>query len=180
LWSNGQVTDLGTLGGNISAAVAINNKGQVAGFGNTTGNGGLNHGFIWKNGKMADVNSLIAADSGWFLQQITGINNFGQMVGVGINSATGKNHGFLLNPICGSSQPNPLLPDNFGDGWHSFNNVANRLWFDPPTSASFTFKIGDDVANGGGGGTGDGCIVEQSTIPLAPQGCLIIGYDRHS
>ncbi len=46
LWSNGQITDLGTLGGNISAAVAINNKGQVAGFGNTTGNDGLNHGFI--------------------------------------------------------------------------------------------------------------------------------------
>ncbi len=168
LWSNGQITDLGTLGGNISAAVAINNKGQVAGFGNTTGNGGFNHGFIWEDGTMADVNSLIAADSGWFLQQINGINDRGQMVGQGINSATGKQHGFLLNPICGSSQRNPLLPDNFEDGWHSFSNVANRLWFDPPTSAGFTFKIGDDVANGGGG-TGDGCIVEQSPIALNPQ-----------
>jgi hypothetical protein len=32
--------------------------------------------------------------------------------------------------------------DNFEDGWHSFNNVANRLWFDLPTGAGFTFKIG--------------------------------------
>ena len=166
LWSNGQVTDLGTLGGNQSAAVAINNKGQVAGFDTTTGNGGLNHGFIWEDGNMADVNSLIAADSGWFVQQITGINDRGQMVGVGINSATGKKHGFLLNPICGTSQRNPLLPDNFEDGWHSFNDVANRHWFDPPTSAGFTFKIGDDVASGGSGGTGDGCIVEKGAIAL--------------
>ena len=168
LWSNGQVTDLGTLGGNKSAAVDINNKGQVVGFGNTTGNGGLAHGFIWEDGKMADVNSLIAADSGWFLQQINGINDRGQLVGQGINSATGKQHGFLLNPICGTSQRNPLLPDNFEDGWHSFSNVANRLWFDPPTSAGFTFKIGDDVASGGGGGTGDGCIVEKGAIALNP------------
>jgi len=168
LWSNGQVTDLGTLGGNKTAAVDINNKGQVVGFGNTTGNGGLAHGFIWEDGKMADINSLIAADSGWLLQQINGINDRGQMVGQGINSATGKQHGFLLNPICGTSQRNPLLPDNFEDGWHSFSNVANRLWFDPPTSAGFSFKIGDDVASGGGGGTGDGCIVEKGAIALNP------------
>ena len=166
LWSNGTKTDLGTLGGNKSAAVDINNKGQVVGFGNTTGNGGLAHGFIWEDGTMANVNSLIAADSGWLLQQINGINDRGQMVGQGINSATGKQHGFLLNPICGTSQRNPLLPDNFEDGWHSFSNVANRLWFDPPTSAGFTFKIGDDLASGGGGGTGDGCIVDKSPIAL--------------
>ena len=168
LWSNGQVTDLGTLGGNKTAAVDINNKGQIVGFGNTTGNGGLAHGFIWEDGTMANVNSLIGADSGWFLQQINGINDRGQMVGQGINSATGKQHGFLLNPICGTSQRNPLLPDNFEDGWHSFSNVANRLWFDPPTSAGFTFKIGDDAASGGGG-TGDGCIVDESPIALNPQ-----------
>ena len=168
LWSNGQITDLGTLGGNMSAAVAINNKGQVAGFDTVTGNGGLNHGFIWEDGQMADLNSLIAADSGWFLQQVSGINDRGQIVGQGINSATGKNHAFLLNPICGSSQRNPLLPDNFEAGWHSFNNVANRLWFDPPTAAGFTFKIGDAAANGGSGGTGDGCIVDESEIAITP------------
>ena len=168
LWSNGQITDLGTLGGNKSAAVAINNKGQVAGFGTTTGNGGLAHGFIWENGKMADLNSLIPENSGWFLQEVSGINDLGQIVGRGINSATGQNHAFLLNPMCGSSQLNPLLPDNFEDGWHSFNNVANRLWFDPPTAVGFTFKIGDAATNVASGGTGDGCIVDKSSIALTP------------
>ncbi len=168
LWSNGQTTDLGNLGGNISAAIGINNKGQVVGFGNTTGNGGLNHGFIWEDGKMADLNSLIPGYYRWFLQQVSGINDRGQIVGQGINRATGQNHAFLLNPIPGSSQRNPLLPDKFEDGWHIFNNVANRLWFDPPTAAGFTFKIGDAATNGASGGTGDGGIVDNSSIALTP------------
>ena len=168
LWSNGEVIDLGTLGGNMSAAVAINNKGQVAGYDTVTGNGGLNHGFIWEDGEMADLNSLIDEDSGWFLQEVSGINDRGQIVGKGINRATGQNHAFLLNPICGSSQRNPLLPDSFEDGWHSFNNVVSRKWFDPPTAAGFTFKIGDAAANGSSGGTGDGCIVDSSPIAVTP------------
>ncbi len=168
LWSNGEVTNLGTLGGNMSAAIAINNKGQVAGFDTVTGNGGLNHGFIWEDGEMADLNSLIDEDSGWFLQEVSGINDRGQIVGKGINRATGQNHAFLLNPICGSSQRNSLLPDSFEDGWHSFNNVVSRKWFDPPTAAGFTFKIGDAAANGSSGGTGDGCIIDKSPIAITP------------
>ena len=168
LWSNGEVIDLGTLGGNMSAAIAINNKGQVAGFDTVTGNGGLNHGFIWEDGEMADLNSLIPADSGWFLQQVSGINDRGQIVGQGINRATGQNHAFLLNPMPGSSQRNPLLPDYFEDGWHCFNNVVNRHWFDPPTAAGFTFKIGGAATNGASGETGDGGIVDKSSIAFTP------------
>ena len=168
LWSNGQVIDLGTLGGNMSAAIAINNKGQVAGFDTVGGNGAPNHAFIWEDGEMADLNSLIDRDSGWFLQQVSGINDSGQIVGQGINRATGQSHAFLLNPICGSSQRNPLLPDSFEDGWHTFNNVVSRKWFDPPTAAGFTFKVGDAVANGSSGGTGDGCIVDKSPIAINP------------
>ncbi|MFS8120075.1 MAG: hypothetical protein ACMG55_16540, partial [Microcoleus sp.] len=164
LWSNGEVTNLGTLGGNMSAAIAINNKGQVAGFDTVTGNGGLNHGFIWEDGQMADLNSLIDEESGWFLQEVSGINDRGQIVGKGINRATGQNHAFLLNPICGSSQRNPLLPDSFEDGWHQFNDVASSHWFDPPTAAGFTFKIGDAAASGSSGGTGDGCIIDSSAL----------------
>jgi hypothetical protein len=61
-----------------------------------------------------------------------------------------------------------LHTDNFEDDWHSFNNVANRLWFDPPTAAGFTFKIGDAATNGASGRTGDGCIVDKSSIALTP------------
>ncbi|MEG4506243.1 PEP-CTERM sorting domain-containing protein [Microcoleus sp. F6_B4] len=146
IWSNGQITELKTLGGNVNYGVAINNKGQAVGFGNTDVNGSLSHGLIWEDGEMADLNSLIdysLEEPRWFLQQISGINDRGQIVGQGINSKTGANHAFLLDPIAGSSQRNPVLPDNFEDGWHIFNNALNRLWFDPPTSAGFAFKIGE-------------------------------------
>jgi probable HAF family extracellular repeat protein len=151
IWSNGQITELKTLGGNVNYGVAINNKGQAVGYGNTDVNGSLSHGIIWEDGEIANINSLISDDSGmtpadpeWFVQQINGINDRGQIVGQGINKRTGANHALLLDPISGSSQRNPLLPDKFEDGWHIFNNVLNRLWFDPPTSAGFAFKIGED------------------------------------
>ncbi|MEG4812268.1 DUF3466 family protein [Microcoleus sp. F8-D3] len=168
IWSNGQITELKTLGGNVNYGVAINNKGQAVGFGNTDVNGSLSHGLIWEDGEMANINSLIPADSGWFVQQINGINDRGQIVGQGINSTTGATHALLLDPISGSSQRNPVLPDNFEDGWHIFNNVLNRLWFDPPTSAGFAFKIGEGAVASSCGGRGDGCVVKSSQIAFNP------------
>lgn len=156
LWSNGEVINLGTLGGNQGTAVAINNKGQVVGIDTTTGNGGVTHAFIWEDGKMADLNSLVINGSGWLLQQVSDINEKGQILGQGIKRGTGELHSFLLNPIPGTSQRNPLLPTNFENKWYQFDNVLNRLWYDPPTAAGFTFKIGDNVASSGGeiiGGT---------------------------
>lgn len=168
IWSNGQMTELKTLGGNVNYGVAINNKGQAVGFGNASANGSLSHGLIWEDGEMANINSLISPNSGWFVQQLNGINDRGQIVGQAINSTTGANHALLLDPIRGSSQRNPVLPDNFEDGWHIFNNVLNRLWFDPPTSAGFAFKIGEDAVVSRGGGRGDGSIVESSPIAVNP------------
>jgi probable HAF family extracellular repeat protein len=44
------MTDLGTLGGTNSEAVAINEAGQIIGWANTTA--GLIHAFVWENGVM--------------------------------------------------------------------------------------------------------------------------------
>ncbi|MDF0553642.1 DUF3466 family protein [Kamptonema sp. UHCC 0994] len=147
LWSNGQITDLGTLGGNGSFAVAINNKGQVVGSDTTTGNGGLLHAFIWEDGEMADLNSLFPYGKDWFLQEVSDINDSGQILGKGLYRPTGQIHSFLLTPRPGTSQRNPFLPNNFENKWYQFDNVLNRHWFDPPTAAGFTFKIGDNAAS---------------------------------
>ncbi|MEI6068678.1 MAG: hypothetical protein WCP96_15150 [Methylococcaceae bacterium] len=52
------------------------------------------------NGTRVDLNSLLPAGSfsnlGWFLNEATGINNGGQVVGVGLKG--GKNVAFLLTP----------------------------------------------------------------------------------
>lgn len=102
LWRSGKMTDLGTLGGPSSYADAIAPNNDVVGAADTTtvdssasngsNSGGLvhvSHAFLWRNGKMTDLNSLLPANSGWTLQEATGINSKGQIVGFGIHDNLG-------------------------------------------------------------------------------------------
>jgi probable HAF family extracellular repeat protein len=99
IWNEGQMSSLGTLSAsaNYSFGNAINNSGDVVGYGTTSGN--LNapyHAFIYRNGKMHDLNGLILAHSGWVLTFANGINDSGQIVGQG--TIKGEQHAFLLTP----------------------------------------------------------------------------------
>lgn len=80
LYSNGVMQDLGTLGGNVSTATAINNSGVVVG--NSEISGTTYHGFVYENGSMYDLNSLIVNADGAVLDEAEGINSQGQIVGV--------------------------------------------------------------------------------------------------
>ncbi|HYL76601.1 MAG TPA: PEP-CTERM sorting domain-containing protein [Bryobacteraceae bacterium] len=98
------LSDLGTLGGGNSYAYGINDAGSVVGYSDMAG-GGNPHGFIWTNGAMADLNSLIGTGSGWELTQGYGINNTGQIVGEGLYN--GQSRAFRLDPIGPTSIPEP-------------------------------------------------------------------------
>ncbi len=74
LWSNGVMTDLGTLGGNMSLAHAINDQGMVVGEASTAS--GEMHAFIWQNGVMKDLG--VAGET----SAAQGINSKGDIVGV--------------------------------------------------------------------------------------------------
>jgi len=54
---NGALTDLGTLGGIYRSAGAINNSGEVAGTAAVAN--GDEHAFVYSEGVMKDLNSLI-------------------------------------------------------------------------------------------------------------------------
>ena len=96
LYSGGQMKDLGALWGtySYSDAEGINNAGQVVGeFDTGTASGA----FLYSNGTMIDLSTLIDPSSGWTLGGATAINDLGQIVGNGYNSA-GQNDAFLLTP----------------------------------------------------------------------------------
>ena len=74
LWSNGTMTDLGTLGGSVSMAYAINVQGVVVGESATAS--GEMHAFVWQNGVMKDLG--VAGET----SEARGINSGGDIVGV--------------------------------------------------------------------------------------------------
>jgi probable HAF family extracellular repeat protein len=57
LWRDGTMLDLGTLGGTNGFAQCVNNKGQVAGQSNLTGDL-IAHPFVWDKGVLTDLGTL--------------------------------------------------------------------------------------------------------------------------
>jgi probable HAF family extracellular repeat protein len=95
------MTDLGTLPGDVSSSGdGINSKGQVVGGSfDADGNG---RAFLWENGVMTDLNTLIPAASALFLIEATGtINSRGEIAGFALQTSTGEIHAFLATPSTG-------------------------------------------------------------------------------
>jgi probable HAF family extracellular repeat protein len=96
LWRNGTIADLGTLGGPDSAAIFVNNSGQIAGQSliNSTVNPGTGqptqHPFLWQTGNMIDLGTL-----GGTLGFPTGLNNRGQVIGQMSLAGDSNFHPFL-------------------------------------------------------------------------------------
>jgi probable HAF family extracellular repeat protein len=98
LWTRAKgMKDLGTLPGDTwSWANNINNKGQAVG---TSFPETGSRAFIWQNGVMTDLNTLIPPDSPMYLLEAFGINDRGQIAGFG-QLSNGELRGYLLDP-CG-------------------------------------------------------------------------------
>ncbi len=120
LWTKetGRMTDIGVLpGDNISEALDINDEGQVVGvsFPST-------HAFIYENGVMRDLNSLIAHNSSLLLLAADGINDRGEITGQACVIADGgcpsgnDTPAFLAIPSSDGDEagetPNVLVPES--------------------------------------------------------------------
>lgn len=92
LYSNGAMTNLGSLSATDTASYAygINDSGTVVGF--SIAFDGTNRAWVYQNGAMTDLNSLVNLP-GVSLQSAEGINALGQIVAEG---SDGK--GYLLTP----------------------------------------------------------------------------------
>src|SRR5439155_2851607 len=71
LYSDGQMKDLGTLGGS-SVAFGINKSGQVVGVSNERA-------FLYSDGQMQDLNIMVPANSGGRLAEAYAITDAGQI-----------------------------------------------------------------------------------------------------
>ena len=137
LWQSGSgMKDLGTLsaGTGWSAAYGINNDGLIVGESNGDA-------FIYSNGVMQDLNLLIPSNSDWTLEEATGINDSGQIVGEGVNPS-GQPEAFLLTP---TPEPSTLaLPVGGAVGLDGYGRWQRRQKQALALAGSATFFGADD------------------------------------
>lgn len=107
LYSGGVAQDLGTLGGAFSFGFGLNGSGQVVGYSWMAD--GTTHAFLYMDGVMLDLNSMLSGEGGgWELLEAYGINDAGQIVGSG--RLNGQVRAFRLDP----NRPLPAEPDSAG------------------------------------------------------------------
>jgi probable HAF family extracellular repeat protein len=97
LWTRqAGMQDLGTLPGDVnSAGLGIDDRGEVVGI--SLDASGNTHPFLWQNGVMTNLNSLVLPGSPLSLLFAHSINSRGEIVGFGATSG-GEVHGFLATP----------------------------------------------------------------------------------
>ena len=117
-----EVTNLGSLGGKTGTVNGINELGQVVG--SSTDKDGNNRAFVWTEGKIADLNSLISTPLTYNGAAVTltsgaGINNFGDITALGTytykdaagKDATGTRSYLLSGLLLGKQESAPMKLD---------------------------------------------------------------------
>lgn len=98
LWTSQKgIQDLGTLPGDVlSEALGINDEGQVVGVSIDANNN--ERAFIWQNGVMTDLNTLVGSGTSLYLLAAGDINDRGEITGQGYIQSTGDTPAFLAVP----------------------------------------------------------------------------------
>src|SRR5476651_527313 len=135
------VTDLGTLGGNASAANGIagqgtNASGMIVGSSRTADNS--LHAFLYVNGQMFDLNTLCDLSQSDFrvLTVAKAINDSCVIIGEGITT-NGESHAFLMTPLSVAGGQWSYACCQWiwiqdGGGWWWEGNCGCYRWHGPP------------------------------------------------
>ena len=111
LWTAaGGLQDLETLedGDYNSDARAVNDVGQIVGASDTwVGSEKTYRAFVYENGAMTNLETLVPNLSGWKLLAAEDVNNAGQIVGWG--ERNGQTRAFLLTPVADTHPPQATL-----------------------------------------------------------------------
>ena len=135
LWQNGEITNLGTLPGDFgSLASGISSDGKVVVGSTWDSEFNWSHAFIYQNGVMTDLNTLLPASSNLYATMANKINDRGQISGMATvisGPETGNIHAFLATPVHQSigrsvadvapTRPKSNVPSNAG------NRLLRRL-----------------------------------------------------
>jgi len=124
LWKNGKAIDLGTYGGNESAAGAVNNRGQVAGFATNTipdafsGFGTQQRPFLWQKGVKRDLGNLgTGTDAIAYL-----VNEHGQVAGAAFTNT-------IIDPHNGIPNQDPFFWQDDGRGMQDIGTFGGGIGF---------------------------------------------------
>ncbi len=154
-YENGSWHSMGILGGSgpevwdiFSEARAVNNRDQIVGL-STTDDNDAGQAFIYTNGVMHDLISVLGPDSGWTrLDVANAINDRGQITGRG-RTADGATHAFLMTPTLDEFQldvtyANPLALE--GDGSDLPAEVTAHFVLEGIAGMSGAFRLEDVVS----------------------------------
>jgi probable HAF family extracellular repeat protein len=134
--------DLNVPGGS-NVAHDINDSGQIVGW-------SAGRAYIYEDGVVTDLNTLIPAGSGLTLVQARGINNAGQIVGVARDAAN-RSHAVLLTPVAPGTPSVSIGDATVIEGGAGTANAVFTATLSAPASGPVTvhFATGNGTASAG-------------------------------
>jgi probable HAF family extracellular repeat protein len=156
LYFDGVMIDLGVPGeGNI--AYDINDSGQIVGW-------SVGGAYIYEDGVVIDLNTLIPAGSGLTLLEAHGINNAGQIVGVARDAAS-RSHAFLLTPVAAGTPTLSISDVTIIEGNAGTTNAVFTIRLSAASGEAVTvsFATSDGTAS-----AGSDYAAHSGSITLAP------------